>query len=453
MKTRLVTLFFAISILLPILCYSEGEWKVYPMFYGNDTLASINTLAPMKDGGILFAPWNALYIIQDDSLNRVANPYQNKDFIRIYKMQPDSKGTIWLNTLGGLAKYTKSEGFQKVSKLDYGSKWDYGPLNGLTVDKNDNVWFLSGTPYLTKFDGENFTDYTIGINELPYFPMFKLTSRDSTIIYDCPKGIVEFTPISQDSSSLKITPLSETKLNGKSTRCMQFDKSGNFYASSDTNDLSIYTGGKWEAINIPDSLKAHNEIWNYKYIKKIVPIKDSQIYIFWAMHDWFCKYDRASDSWEKIDFPKAHVDSLYGNKYTVEVGSAEFDIEGNLWISTAIHGLLRYKPEGTGAPEGGYGAENHALDAWIERIYPNPTRGNVLKARAFLLPDGLDNVTAYVSDILGNKLIEFSDPISINPTTGEANLEYSLEELPNGAYLFVLQKGISIRAKNFVKID
>ncbi|MGE5479600.1 MAG: hypothetical protein ACM3U1_04135 [Chloroflexota bacterium] len=436
----------ALAYLFPFFCSAEDEWKIYPYYYKNDTIAYVNAIAPLKDGGMLVSPWMRLYTINEDEIEPVSNPDLSSDYYAIHRMQTDSKGTIWINTLGGLAKYTEEGGFQKVSKLDYGSKWDYGAINGLTVDNNDNVWFLSTTQYLTKFDGEKFTDYDIDKIEMPYFNTNRVIVKDSILRYAYPKGIVEVTFHTQDSLSHKTITMSEAKLGGKNIRFMQFDRLGNLYASSDSNDLSFYSDGKWEAVNIPDSLKIHGEEWDDKYIKKIVPIKDGQIYVFWAMHYFFCKYDLKKDKWEKIDYP---ID----DSVVIWLGSAEFDSEGYLWIGTGPQGIFRYKPEGTGAPEGGYGAENHALDAWIERIYPNPTRGNILKARAFLMPDGQDNVTAYVSDILGNKLIEFSGKIQVDPTTGEANLEYSLEGLPNGTYLFVLQNGVSIRAKNFVKID
>ncbi|MGE5479866.1 MAG: hypothetical protein ACM3U1_05510 [Chloroflexota bacterium] len=445
MKTRLLTLYMAIIFIAPILCQAKDEWKVYPLYFENDTLSTINAITPLKEGGVLFSPWTKLRIIKDDTLIKLNNPSLKSDYYEIHRMQGDSKGTVWLNTLGGLANYTKEEGFQKVSKMDYGSTWDYGPLNGLTVDGNDNVWFLSDKPYLTKFDGEKFTDYAIGMNEFPYYPMPRLTAWNSSVMYDCPKGIVEFTPLPQDSFSLKITPLKEAKLTGKVMRCMQSDESGNLYAASDTNDLSIYTNGKWEAINIPDSLKEHYANWKHKFIKRIVPINDHQVYVFWATHYFFCKYDRMTNKWEKINFPFDINDTLNA----VMIGTAEIDSDGYLWISTSYQGLLRYKPEPNAAVEDG----NHYLDVWIERIYPNPTRGNVLRAKAFILPDRQDNITAYISDILGNKLVEIPDKISVDPSTGEANIECSLDGLANGAYIFVLKKGASVQVKNFVKIE
>ncbi|MGE5480240.1 MAG: hypothetical protein ACM3U1_07400 [Chloroflexota bacterium] len=128
------------------------------------------------------------------------------------------------------------------------------------------------------------------------------------------------------------------------------------------------------------------------------------------------------------------------------------DRDGYLWISTANHGLLRYKEDPKGATDNEYALDKGLPGVWIEKLYPNPVRDNKLTAKIFCLPDGVNNAIAYICDNLGSKLIDLTDAIDVDPRTGQALLECPIENLAEGSYLFVLQKGADIRVKNFVKI-
>lgn len=245
------------------------EWLFYKGYDGQPQLIG-GGLEATDDGRLFVTPFLKLFVLENGQWDSISNPALTEDYKRIFSMDCSVTGDLWLGTLGGLAKYSKERVLDKVSKLDYGSTWDYGQIIRVATDNEGKTWFRGVTVYLSYFDGEKFKDYNLMdyVNPL-YGESFMVFDGDSLIWLPTHSHFLVFNVNSGEKLQYKLYSYEDAKLGtGIFVKAFGLDENDNVFASTNKGAFSVRFNGVWTSVAIPDTLGYHDEKWLDKYKKR-----------------------------------------------------------------------------------------------------------------------------------------------------------------------------------------
>ena len=450
---------YVLIILLSYTAYSEEKWEIIDSINVNGINIDITLIKfvdfDSNDNMYIFASQK---LIKKDAINEQWLILANEDIYPDHKYDnafyisnasfSNGKKVIWGSSEAGLMKFSIDSGNLDIIK---GQK-NYGKLLGLTVDKNDNVWFASRTPYLSKWDGENFTDWDVEVKykiiKIP-FGKTNLTSLDTNVFLGGTDGLLSVSINSTPDNliytkySLKDLFLKDTSLNNFGT--LYKDNSDRIWASDLFGNISYFENDKWKQLILPDSLQSPdyylNGALNKNYITNItLDSINNKLYFFWFYPYFFFTLDNAGN-FSKYNFP--NPDNL------ISIFVSNFH-NNNLWLGS-IYSLIKYTPPTSGV-ENEIAGGGLIPDIYIRNIYPNPSN-YLVNAEILIFPDNVDAVHIGLYNSLGIKTMDLKNNLQLDYGTGEGTVKFDMSGLPAGAYFFCIQKGTDHIARGVFKMD
>jgi len=333
----------------------------------------------------------------------VYNTEQNKFYnIRgVWDLKVDTKGDVWaiiehfcpLNDTTAfyyfsLCKY-KDSCFVTVNNLKY-TDYGYGVKKNIACDNLGRVWHSNiDTLYLIE-------------NE-------KVIKKITT--YDFPEGYSNISEVVVNSKNVAYFlnySLMLYKLNGEERSSFDYI---------------------WEI----EKYLNHNEIKTNYYM--CIDSSDN-IWILGPTYNLY-KLDSA-DNWTVYRVPNQDTTKL--NPYRINI---EADRDGKIWIVDNTYGINIFNPNGVVSVENPQTNKIRGIaDVWIRKLYPNPAVQNV--TLEFFLENSVRNeckISMY--NTLGEKVKDIIDNIDYDSYTMSAKVNFSVSDLPRGAYILTISAGNS----------
>ena len=287
---KLFIYLFAILLLpFPILC--EDIWETFsiPETPGINDNSVIN-LVETPDGRIFIVSAGGFYQFYNNEWTNILKdtPYNDANHANIRSLTYDNNGIIWGASEMGFLKYTIATGtIEYLDKITMaGGEWDYGYLNGLTIDKNNNIWFVSRRPYLTKFDGEKFTDWDVcyqnKILAINFWSATMINDNADNIWITGDDGLMKVAANSTENSLNYVKySLTDMKIDTGGIIDIYFDSKNRIWASGLKGEISYFDGSNWIKVPIPEEmLGVKNESGNYS-ITSILEDQSGEMLFFW----------------------------------------------------------------------------------------------------------------------------------------------------------------------------
>jgi ligand-binding sensor domain-containing protein len=242
------------------------------------------------------------------------------EFVR--KIYQDKKGNYWFGTNGdGIINYNGIT----LEKQFVNKKFNHKAVRGIVEDKKGNIWFgTSGG--LTKYDGENFTNFSEKDGLLNNEIWGLTIDKNGLIWIGTTEGVCQF-----NGTKFSSFPLPETKVENSSPMLsdklvFKFleDKNENMWFVTDGNGIFIYNGNK------------------FTHLTKDTVLTDNSVADILE--------DRKGNIW--IGTFYGGVSKFDGNTYTnftkegLVEGTETYnfceDTKGNIWFSAENYGVYKY---------------------------------------------------------------------------------------------------------------
>ncbi len=342
------SLIYAIIIFaLSLSVMSEDKWESFPIPQTPGITDNVVTnLVTTPDGRVFMVSGCGFYQFYNNEWTNILKdtPFNDGNHANIQSLTYDPNGIIWGASEMGFMKYTIATG--TIEYLDKptmsGSGSDYGYLNGLTLDKKNNLWFISRTPYLSKFDGTTFTDWDICYVNKILATNFKsatlLADNAGNIWITGDDGAMKVsTNSTADSLNYQKFTLEDMYFTKGQVLTICLDKKGYIWASSRGGEISYYNGTAWVNIPIPIEMKGVKDEYGEAFINTIVEDKSGDMLFYWGCAGFYLSY--SSDGiLTKNQFPAEITD----DNGVISIFDAAIDNNGNLLLGTYGKSLVKY---------------------------------------------------------------------------------------------------------------
>lgn len=443
MKALFLIVFACIFNICKIFC--QEDWSRQEKI-DDIILANISTLAVDSSNRVIFPASDNIFI--QDSLNFQkinGSLYSDTKYYNLRSFEVSKDNILWgASELGFMKYYLDNDSLAFFDRKSIKGDWDYEYINGLTIDNNNDIWFTSRNPYLSKLSGNEFTDYDVSyenkILSINFHKTKLLADTSSNIWVSGDDGILAFSTTStQNNYIYKKFTLEE--LNFKNA-CAElcFDKINNIiWASSRNGEVSYFKENKWNQLVIPDSLIDKTKLGGISnnFINKIYIDKNNRVNLFWHTSNYYLILDNYII--KKYVFPSSICNT------SLTVFSVVNDKYGSLYLGTLENGLIKKINPIINT------VDNQILsDFYIRKIYPNPSKNIVTIEMVLNLVD-LDEYDVRLNDLMGLEVVNLTSNIDINYISGESSCTFNIEKLNQGVYFLCVSKGQEKISKMIVK--
>lgn len=177
----------------------------------------------------------------------------------------------------------------------------------------------------------------------------------------------------------------------------------------------------------------HNEIKTNYYM--CIDSSDN-VWILGPTHNLY-KLDSA-DNWTVYRVPNQDTTKL--NPYRINI---EADRDGKIWIVDNTYGINIFNPNGVVSVENPQTNKIRGIaDVWIRKLYPNPAVQNV--TLEFFLENSVRNeckISMY--NTIGERVKDITDELDYDSYYMQATVNFSVSDLPRGAYILTISAGNS----------
>jgi len=446
-------LIFAVLVFYP--SFAEEKWEIIykeGTDFNNIALGGIRSFEFDLYGNMYLATVPGQVLTNQDGNWHIL---ADEQYIRSLQRSQDGK-ILWGVGEYNMMKYdvdTKNLSF--FNRKDIMGDWNYEYFTGFTVDNNDNLWFLSRTPYLTKFDGEKFVDWDLDFSnkilKINLFSAYFTRDGDTSLWVTGNDGVLRFSTNSTPDNLL-YQKYSNSDIHLDSGVAIQIfrDAHKNIWVSSSKGQVSYYDGQEWRALYIPDSLREHLLLAGYpNYIAQFYMQDSTNLLLFWQSSQFYLVVD-SNLQISKRYFPQ----DIFGGEFP-GVSCIKQDESGNIWLCSFVQNksvIIKFTPSTSGISEEETDKGNLLPEVNIRCVYPNPANGEVT-AKLLIYPDELDKLDIALYDYLGNTVMELTDKVEINLSSGEAVLKFNIGSLNQGGYLLCISKGNERRIKLIMKFN
>ena len=324
-------------------------------------------------------------------------------------------------------------------------------LYDISADSKGNVWFISNSKYLTKYDGENFDLFdTYEDYQLPPRPAGTIIVDNVDLVYyNTFYSVVRYVNNQLFNLDSTNTPLSP----GAQIQGVGFTRSNIFWIRA-TKDyaMKLYrlpnkVGEEWVEYNTDNSIFSGSE-----YATNIV--EDSKGNTFFSIQESdsqksiFKLYVLDNEGeWSQIDIPE----SVMPNGFTQPI-SMYIDTDNILYLGTIQDGIITVdltKLLITGV-DGSIPLTN-LPNIWIDGIKPNPVTSQA-EVKFFCIPGLLPDLQIKLYDMLGNELADYSNlNRNYNNSTARGYIEIIIPSgYSSGSYLINFDSGGESRSGKII---
>jgi ligand-binding sensor domain-containing protein len=428
---------FAFILIIPRSGFAGGKWEYYSK--EDNPFDAVFTMCLDNKNDLMVSSMDERYLF----INNAWTPIDSGNNMgRIRTLKCDSENTFWAASENGLWKYKKGKEVEYVDWTDYGGPWDIGFICGIEIDNNDNIWFTSRRPYLTKFDGKEFVNYNfMNIATFEYTNSYLEFDGDSTLWVITTKGILRFNTNCDPENMDYIHYTNQNIGFKKSPGYIIVSDDGKIWAINNDGEIAMFNGIEWSNLVIPEELYPNpwgNAFFSYP---SCLLSDDKNIYFFFYESNYSLIYSEGE--FRKLDFPS---ESLIDSAWVV-VTDVAMDSSGAVWIGTLYHGIYKYMLLQNKVDDKEIAAD--FSDIHIRSIFPNPASTG-LNAEFLCYPDQLDDLEIAIYDYMGNKVKDITDRMQLDNKSGVATLECSLDGTQNGLHFFCIRKGSEVKVKSLM---
>lgn len=445
---KTIFVFVIIFAICKIDLLASDKWTHFKELNGN-MISNIYSIEIDDSNNVYFVASQKVIKVTKDNLIDLTNHEYSENFYTIKKIEFSKSKILWGASEKGLMKYLPEKNSIKFfNRKEIMGDWDYEFILSIAINQ-ESVWFVSRTPYLTVFDGQQFTDFDISLkNKIIDINLSKvplIIDRNQDIWVGGQDGILKFSSKStKDNMIYTKFSLSEIGFEGKVESLIE-DDFGKIFASGRKGELSIYENDTWFPVSIPkENLAEEINQGVPNYITTMGIDNSKSIKLFWQIADFYLSID-SNMSFSKIKFPKEII------PYKTTVTSFKFDLNNILWFGTAQNGLINCSKNTTEVEDNEIIINNLLPEVFIRNIYPNPSIGRVT-AELMIYPERLDELSISLYNYLGYKVMDLTNLVQINEKTGVSYIVFSIEDLDFGVYYFFIKKGKDKFVKPVIKI-
>ncbi len=442
---------FGLILFLSFNTIYSAKWQQFKTIEGKD-ITAINAIAVDSSNRLMFfsliAPFSYLVIWDGNNFKKInlSDFFGGTSFyMRNFHIVDN---ILWGTSEFGFMNYfIDKDSVAFFNRKQIKGDWDYDNLTGLVVDRDRNIWFTTRGGTLAKFDGKDFLDFYLEYNNILRFPWTNCplaVDEDSNIWVAGTDGVLRFsTKSTADSLIYKKYSNNDILLNAFAESLIYNEIDRTIWCAN--RDVSYFDGEKWNLVVIPDSIrpKVVNQGGDSCSITGILIDKNNNKYLFWDFGTNYFLILGSNNQFTKVTFPDGF--SPYNS---IDVLSAIFDRNNNLWIGTSQSGLIKYSQEPSVVDED----QSKLPDIYVRNIYPNPTRG-ILTIDMLVYPENLHDLKVFIVNLLGAKIKDITKNVVVDYSSGNAWCFADMEDMEQGMYLLCLQKGKNKIVRLISKID
>ena len=294
-------IYVLVIVILSLPAFSEDIWETYqlPQDPGiNDKI--VTNLVETPVGRIFMVSGCSFHQLYNNEWTNILkeSQYYDGNHANIQSLTYDPNGIIWGASEMGFMKYTIATGvieYLDKNTMVTGEEGTYGYLNGMVIDKNNNIWSVSRTPYLSKFDGEKFTEWDISyenkILALNFYSAKMITDNADNIWITGDDGVIKVATNSTVSSLNYVKySLEDMKITEGNIIDIYFDSKDRIWASGLKGEISYFDGTTWIEVPIPEEMQGvKNEYGNF-FINSILETKSGEMLFFWNCAGFYLSY-------------------------------------------------------------------------------------------------------------------------------------------------------------------
>lgn len=403
--------------------------------------------------------WKNISIADICSKFKEGQHFREDDFTDIKLINYDENGNIWA-FIFSMSPSTGKRGvisiindtariYKKVYNTELKNFFNIGSIYDLKVDKKGDVWaiidhycYINDTLHptyysLCKFKDSCFvtinnptsTDFGMSVKKnIAFDNLGRVWHSNADTLYLIENEKV-INKISTNDFPDGYSYISRVVVNSKNV--VYFLNYSLMLYKYDGNEYSSYNN-IWEV----EKYINHNETKTNYYM--CIDSLDN-VWISGPTHNLF-KID-SLDNFTRFEIPAQDLENFYNFKQDIEA-----DKYGKIWMTQRLYGILIFNPDTLTSVED-FSIESRGLpDVWLRKLYPNPSNSNVT-VEFFLERSVQNECKVIIYNTLGMEVKEITEQIEYNNCNMSASLNFSVSDLPSGAYILTISAGNSNMAR------